>query len=202
MKKLFIIAFSAAFSALALAACDGMGGKSSDTKTDSLAVETIYDIAYVDLDSLKMGYNRAVDLTAAFEAKATKTQKDLEARARRLQNEMMDFQEKIDKGLVTRSQAAELQAELERKSMNFENTRQQKTTEIMEEESVTVNQIMYAITEYLKKYNSDYRYKMILTTSGGMPILHASPSLDVTREVLEGLNAEYAAEQKNKKEEK
>ena len=200
MKKVFILAFSV----LAFAACkNGLGGgKASGNGRDSLRVETVYDIAYVDLDSLRTNYNRAVDLTAAFEAKASKAQKDLETRARRLQNEMMDFQEKVEKGLVTRSQAAELQAELERKSMNFQSQQQQKEAEMAEEQYVTANQIMYAITEYLKKYNADYRYKMILTTTGGVPIMHADPALDITREVTDALNAEYAAEQKENEKKK
>jgi outer membrane protein len=200
MKKLLILAFSL----LAFAACkEGLnGGKTTADSSDSLRVETVYDIAYVDLDSLRANYNRAVDLTAAFESKATKAQNDLETRARRLQNEVMDFQEKVEKGLVTRSQAAELQAQLEQKSMNFETQRQQKEAEMAEEQFVTANQIMYAITEYLKKHNADYRYKMILTTSGGVPILHADPALDITREVTDALNAEYAAEQKDKAKQK
>jgi outer membrane protein len=194
MNKVLILAFAT----LAFAACkNGLGGTDkSSGGGDSLRVETVYDIAYIEMDSLRVNYNRAIDLSAAFEAKATKAQKDLEARGRRLQNEMMDFQEKVSKGLITRSQAAELQAELERKGANYEMQTQEKTIEMQEEQFVTENQIMHAITEYLKKFNADHKYRMILTTSGGIPILHADPALNITREVTDGLNAEYAAEQK------
>lgn len=194
MKKLIILAFAT----LAFAACkNGVnGGSNAAGGNDTVAVKTSYDIAYVELDSLATNYNRAIDLYAALEAKATKAQKDLEARGRRLQSEMLDFQEKVDKGLITRSQAAELQTELQRKSANFEMQSQQKSMEMQEEQFVTENQIMHAITEYLKKFNSDNRYKMILSTSGGKPILNADPALNITREVTDALNAEYAAEQK------
>jgi outer membrane protein len=193
MKKLFVLGIAM----LAMAACKN----NSTTTTDGTAsqgapkVETVYDIAYVSMDSLVANYTRYIDLSGAFEAKATKAQSDLEAKARRLQNEVLDFQEKVQKGLVTRSQAADLQASLEKKSNDFETQRQQKVAELGEEEQVMNNQIVYAISEYIKKFNADYKYKMILSTSGGAPILHADPALNITSVVLAGLNAEYAAEQ-------
>lgn len=200
MKKVFILLALTAV-AVATGACNG-GKNGKNAKADSLNVKTVYDIAYVDLDSLKAKYNRAIDLSAAFEAKMAKSQSDLEVRARRLQNEIADFQEKVSKGLMTRSQAAELQAQLERKSANFDVQSQQKQEELAEEQYVTVNQIMYAITQYLAKFNADHRYKMVLSTTGGVPVLHADPALNITNEVIDGLNAEYAEEQKNAPKEK
>ena len=63
-----------------------------------------------------------------------------------------------------------------------------------EEEQVMLNRIHYSITEYLKEFNSDYRYKMILSSSTTGPVLNADPSLDLTQIILEGLNKKYAAE--------
>jgi outer membrane protein len=193
MKKLFVLGIAL----LALAACKNTPATATgDTASqNNPKVETVYDIAYVSMDSLVTNYARYIDLSSSFEAKATKAQSDLEARARRLQNEILDFQEKAQKGLITRSQAADLQAQLEQKNNDFETQRQQKVGELAEEEQVMNNQIFYAITEYIKKFNADYRYKMILTTSGGSPIIHADPALNITSAVLAGLNAEYAAEQ-------
>jgi outer membrane protein len=197
MKKLFVLGIAM----LALAACKNTSTATTDgtASQDAPKVETVYDIAYVSMDSLVANYTRYIDLSGAFEAKATKAQSDLEAKARRLQNEVLDFQEKVQKGLVTRSQAADLQASLEKKSNDFETQRQQKVAELGEEEQVMNNQVVYAITEYIKKFNADYQYKMILSTSGGVPILHADPALNITSVVLAGLNAEYAAEKASAK---
>ena len=194
IKKVSIFALSM----LALAACKNTGtGSAADNEAsqDSPRVETVYDIAYIQMDSLVNGYNRYLDLSSEFETKATKVQNDHEVRARRLQNEVMDFQEKVQKGLVTRSQAADLQTQLETKSQQFENDRQTRVGELAEEEQVMTNQIMYAIQQYVAKYNAGYRFKMILTSSGGNPIMHADPGLNITGEILKGLNEEYAAEQ-------
>ena len=192
MKKLFLLGLSM----LAFAACKT--NNNTDAETDAPGArnaETVYDIAYIQMDSLVTGYNRWVDLSTAFETKATKVQSDLESRARRLQNEVLDFQEKMEKGLATRSQLATMQEQLERKSNEFEMDRQTRVGELAEEEQVMTNQVMFAIQQYVAKYNADLRYKMILTTSGGNPVLHADPTLDITREILTGLNDEYAVEQ-------
>lgn len=72
--------------------------------------------------------------------------------------------------------------------------------ELAEEEQVLLNQIQYSIVEFLKEFNSDYRYGMIISTTGAGPVLHANPAFDLTKEVLAGLNKKYtqtkAAEQK------
>jgi outer membrane protein len=192
MKKLFILGLSM----LAFAACktNGAGTTATGDAQGSKQVETVYDIAYIQMDSLVTGYARYNDLSSAFETKANKVQSDLETRARRLQNEVLDFQEKMEKGLATRSQLATMQEQMERKSNEFEVERQTRVAELAEEEQVMTNQVMYAIQQYVAKYNADLRFKMILTTSGGSPILHADPAMNITAEVLEGLNTEYAAE--------
>jgi outer membrane protein len=193
MKKVFAIALAM----FALSACKNSGtgtGTGSEASAGGVNVETVYDIAYIQMDSLVMGYNRYTDLSTAFEAKATKAQSDLESRARSLQNEMVSFEEKINKGLMTSRDAQAEQARIQTKGQQFEADRQTRLSELAEEEQVMTNQVMYAIQEYVAKFNSDYRYKMIVTSSGGAPIIHADPALNITAEILKGLNEEYAAE--------
>lgn len=36
-----------------------------------------------------------------------------------------------------------------------------------------LNKIHYNITEYLKEFNSDYRFKIILSTTSGGPVMNA-----------------------------
>ncbi len=192
MKKLFTIALAV----FALAACKNNGAGTADTKEAAAGakVETVYDIAYIKMDSLVTNYDRFLDLSSTFEAKATKVQSDLEARARRLSNEVISFNDKIQKGLMTSRDAQAEQTRIENRGQQFEADRQNQLAELAEEEQVMMNQIMYAIQEYVAEFNADYRFKMILTSSGGSPVLNADPALDVTMEVLKGLNEKYAAE--------
>ena len=194
MKKVFIIALGV----LALASCKNTGAgaaNGNEAAAEGKNVETVYDIAYISMDSLVTAYDRFIDLSTAFETKATKAQNDLEARARSLQNEMVSFEDKINKGLMTSRDAQAEQARLQTKAQQFETDRQNRLAELAEEEQVMTNQVFYAINQYVAKFNADLRYKMILPSSGGTPVIHADPELIITAEILRGLNEEYAAEQ-------
>jgi outer membrane protein len=54
-----------------------------------------------------------------------------------------------------------------------------------------MNQLSDAIKTYLDKYNAEKQYAMILTNTGGTPVITADAALDVTDDVLAGLNEEY-----------
>jgi outer membrane protein len=63
-----------------------------------------------------------------------------------------------------------------------------------EEQQVMINQIMDAISEYVKEYNADKQYALILTTAGDIlstPVVVGSQALDITDDILAGLNAAY-----------
>ena len=64
---------------------------------------------------------------------------------------------------------------------------------------VSENQILEAIRAYVEKYNSEKNYAMVIATqsvSGApgaltAPVVDADSALDVTDEILAGLNDEY-----------
>ena len=69
-----------------------------------------------------------------------------------------------------------------------------KQQEMQEEQQVMLNQIMNAISEYVKEYNEGKKYALILATSGDLlstPVVVGSSTLDVTDEILAGLNEAY-----------
>ena len=156
------------------------------------------DFAYVQMDSLINGFNMYIDLVAEYQAEEARVDKDLTARGRKLEKDLMDAQEKVQKGLVTRSQAAQLEEDLGKKQQAFVTSRDQALNDLAEKQQVMLNNIQYAILEYIKEYNADYRFKMIFSTSGSSPVLHADPALDITGEILAGLNKKYAAEKASK----
>lgn len=186
MKK-FIVGVAAA------ALFVGCGGVKNDGNAvaESVVKEAGGQIAYVQLDSLMTRYDMYTELSAAFEAKAKQAEADLSSRGRSLERKYTDFQNKVEKGLVTRAEAAQLQENLQRESQNFSNVQSQKEQELAEENQVMMNKILNEIQEFIAEYNKDYRYGMIVTTTGSTPVLHADPQLDITADVIAGLNARY-----------
>ena len=201
-------------SALAIGAVVAFGSVScNQTKTAGNAETQATDstqttapkgaIVYIDMTKLMAEYDMANDLRAVVETKVSEIQAEITRRETNLANAVAKYQEKMQKGLMTRS-VAEVEAEkLQRQEIDFNNYANQKNNEINEELLVMNNQINDAIVTFVQKYNEEKQYAMILLSQGDVegdgvvtlaaPVLTADPSLDITDEVLAGLNEEYIA---------
>ena len=149
------------------------------------------DIVFVDLDRILMEYDMANDLRSVVETKVQNIQAEVNRRGQKLEKEVADFQQKIEKGLLTRSVAEAQNQKLQKQDIEFQNYAAQKQQEIQEEQVVMMNQLSDAIQTFIDKYNAEKQYAMILTNTGGTPVITADAALDITEDVLAGLNEEY-----------
>ncbi len=164
--------------------------KSTPAASGNAAAEG--SVVYVQMDSLVNNYDMFNDLRTEFEAKWQGVQNDLQNRGKSLQNEVNDFQNKINKGLMTRAEAEERNQVLANKRDHLQNLGAQKQYEMQDEEAVLLNKVLESIRTYLSKYNESKKYALILTTSAASStVIVADPSLDITQDVLEGLNNQY-----------
>ena len=159
-------------------------------------------IVYVDLDRILMEYDMANDLRSVVETKVQNIQAEVNRRGKKLEKEVSAFQEKIEKGLLTRSVAEAQNQKLQQQDIEFQNYAAQKQQEIQEEQVVMMNQLGDAIQTFLQKYNEEKQYAMILTNNGGAPVITADPALNITDDVLARLNEEYVKTKNQKSEEK
>ena len=154
-------------------------------------------------------YDMANDLRSVVETKVQSIQAEITRRENNLTSAVTKYQEKVQKGLMTRSTAEYEAQKIQQQEVEFQNYANQKNNEINEELLVMNNQINDAIATFITKYNGQKQYAMILISQGdaaddgvvtlGTPVLSADPSLDITDDVLAGLNAEYIASKNEKK---
>lgn len=170
---------------------DGSSKAEVSVAGESTEVAAKGDIVYIDLDRILMEYDMANDLRSVVQTKVENIQAEINRRGQKLQNEVNSFQEKLDKGLMTRSVAEVQSQKLQEQEIEFNNYAAQKEQEINEEQMVMMNQLGDAIQTFLNKYNEEKQYAMILTNSGGAPVIVADQALNITDAVLAGLNEEY-----------
>lgn len=191
---LSIIALVAAILVGILQLTSGKGKADTVSAEGTESVAAKGAVVYFNLDRVLNEYDMANDLSSVVETKVQSIQQEITRRGNNLQKKANDFQEKIDKGLITRS-VAEVQAQkLQQEQNEFNTYAGQKQQEIAEEQQVMMNQIADAIKTFIDNFNAEKGYAMILTTQGDIlpaPVVTADPALDITDEVLEGLNAEY-----------
>ena len=178
-------------------------GKKADKPAEGEVTEAAAQagaIVYVDLDRILTDYDMANDLRSVVETKVQNIQAEVNRRGQKLEKEVAAYQEKIQKGLMTRSVAEVQGQKLQQQEIDFNNYAAQKQQEIQEEQLVMMNQLGDAIQTFITKYNEEKQYAMILTNSGGAPVITADASLDITEDVLAGLNEEYIKTKNQKSE--
>ena len=154
-------------------------------------------IAYVNIDSLVAHYDLAIDLNAQYTEKAQKIDAELTSKGRSLENAIASYQEKVQKVLITRADATKEEERLTKQQQDLLSYRDKVLQDLSEEEAVMTNRIYYGITDYIQEYNADGKYDVIFTTSSTGPIISAKAALNITDEILKGINAKYASEKKN-----
>lgn len=164
-------------------ASNNQGGTLSDLK-----------VAYVNVDTLLTYYNYYIDLSEAMVKKSENVRLTLNQDAAKLQKEQEDFQSKYNNNAFLSQERAQqeynriakLAEDLDAKSTKLQN-------ELAQEQEKNSLELMDSISSYLKVFNMEKGYSMILSNTGMDNLLYADPSLDITQEVLSGLNARYSA---------
>ena len=187
MKQLKLILTVAVAAIICSCAANGNTNGAQQANAESKTPAAQGGIVYIQLDSLVNQYDMYNDLKSELESKVQAVQEDLNKKGRSFESAVKDFQAKIDKGLLTRSQAEEQQQKLVEREQNLQGLSQQKQMELAEEEAVMMRRVMDAIQTYITKYNQDKGYALILS----VPVLAGDPSLNITQDILAGLNEEY-----------
>ena len=193
MKKISLILSAALLAGLLFTGCNNTATTApADTAADTTAVAG--SIVFFNIDKVVENYDMANDLRSVVETKVSGIQSEIDRRGNKLQKDANDFQNKMDKGLLTTSVANAQYQKLQQQQNDYQQYVVRKQQEMQEEQQVMLNQIMNAIAEYVQAYNATKQYALVLTTSGDIlpaPVVTGSAALDITDEILAGLNAEY-----------
>lgn len=152
-------------------------------------------IAYVNIDSIIQNYKLYKDLKAKFEISAKQKEDDFARRRKKFEKDAATFQESVQKGLEVRSKLEQMQGELQRAQEQLLALQQSLSTELAEEEAVLMRKILHKVQLYIANFNIKKGYSMILSNvASSSVVLTADPQLNITAEVLTGLNNSYDPE--------
>jgi outer membrane protein len=153
-------------------------------------------IAFVNIDSVIYKFDMFFDRRAQLMEKQKKAEAEYNSKETQLKRSAADAQEKVNKGLVTRAQAAEMEQALYQQQQELYALQQKLQSDLLEEEQVMNRQIVDYITTYLEENKSQYNYQFIFGKSFGSPVLYGDSGLDITQKVLDALNLKYKEEKK------
>ena len=150
------------------------------------------EIVFINLDSLVNQYDMYNDLNTELQSKASTIENELNKQSRAFENDVKSYQDKMQKGLLTLSQAQTTEQELAMREQQLRQLAQQRQLEMADETNVMYNKVMDAISTYVSNYNKDKQFALILTTTGATnTVLGGDQALNITEDILKGLNEEY-----------
>ena len=201
MKTSIIFGTFAIFGALAMNSCtDKFADKNTENGAEAVENEAKGGIVYVDVDRILKEYDMANDLTSVVNAKAESLEQELTRRGAKIERDAQSFQEKVNKGLLTQSVAEVQYRKIQEDQAKFQEYAATRQREMQEQMVVTQNQILNAISTFIKTYNETAGYAMILATQGdnlSVPVVCATEGRDITDDIVEGLNKEYVKTKNN-----
>jgi outer membrane protein len=198
MKKLTVILFVALFLLVAVLYFFQFSGNKSPKgeKSGSGVNSNAQGIVYVNIDSIILNFDMTRDRRNDLLVKQKNAEGELNTKGSQYEKGVKDYQEKVNKGLVTRAQAAQIEQGLLQQQQELVALRDKLQNDLMEEEQVINRQIIDYITKYLEDNKSDYNYQFILGKSFGSVVLYSDSSYEITQRVLDALNKKYQAEKK------
>ena len=198
------------FPALAIAAmmvsCNNAAPKMDEQPASADISVSGMKIAYVEVDSLMTQSNFAKDYSVTLERKSNNARNTLTQKGNALQAAVNNFQQKMNNnGFTSREQAASQQAAIERQQRDLQELQARLENELANETAKFNEALRDSLQNFLKAYNQDKQYDMILSKAGDN-ILMANKKYDITNDVINGLNKRYKPAKKEepaeKKEEK
>ena len=149
-------------------------------------------IAYVEIDSLLTKYRFWNDLNEMMIQKEENIRTTLNEKAKELEQEMREFQRKLENnGFASRERAEQENLRIAQKQRDLQQLQEKLANELQTENQKNSLQLRDSINSFLKIYNKDKGYSLIFSNTGFDNLLYADKAFNITEEIVEGLNARY-----------
>ena len=168
------------------------GNKSHTATSGSSVSPSDLKIAYINSDTILKHYEYLDVNRKVLEGKTQKLEQEFRNRAQGLQNEIANYQRTVNN--LTLSQAKALEEDLGKKQQNLQMYQQSLGQQLADEEAKLNKELYDRITTFLKTYGKDNGLQVVLKYDPTSDVLYGGESLDITADVLKGLNESYKAE--------
>lgn len=194
MKKLSIILYVVLFLAVAVLYFLHFSGTKKSLTSPAVTESTATGLAFINIDTVIFKFDMFHDKREDLMSKQKNAEAELNSKGTQYEKGARDYQEKVQKGLVTRATAAEMEQALLQQQQELVSLRDKLQSNLMEEEQVMNRQILEYITKFLEEHKSEYSYQYIFGKSFGSVILYGDSGLDITQRVLDAINKKYQTE--------
>ncbi len=192
--KPLLLTFFAAMCIILFTQCGGETKVQNGTKSNcTINIDSIkgLKIVYVNLDTIMYRYEFALDINKEMISKEARISATLDGKRKKLEEEIADFEYRCNaKLLATEEQFIEERDKIIKKEQEFVKLRDELYMQLESENMARSKELRDSINSYILEHNQTKGYDFILTKIGDN-ILYANSTLDITMEIVEGLNKRY-----------
>jgi len=154
--------------------------------------QTAGKLAVINIQGAIIGTRDGQKAASELEAKTQPKKKELEQK----QNEIASLQDQFNKGQNTLSDATknDLYKNIELKKKNLQRDVEDAQAELEQDQQKILQQLGQKMMAVIERYAKDNGYTMVVDVSNPQtPVLYASPSIDITKEIVELYDKSVAA---------
>ena len=172
---------------------DGEASTEKSEKAASTEMAEIGDIsiAFFSMDSVMSKWDLYFQYQQELEKKQTEKEAEFAGKTESFYQRVQDAQYKIQRGLVTRSEAEQLQQQLGVEEQNLMALQNQYAAELQEEGMVKNRQMLDMIEKYVAELSEANGFSYVYSYQFGGNLIYGAQPYNITSQVVAGLNAKY-----------
>lgn len=148
------------------------------------------EIVYVDAQKLVNGYRGMQDARKEFESKSQVWKANLDTLRLEAESTIKEYELTRDK--LSSKERSLMEELIQSKQEQFINYQQIVSEKIQKEDQELTGKVLTRVNEYMKDYGRLKGYTIIMAATQYGNIIYAEEHMDITDDVLEGLNLAYA----------
>lgn len=150
-------------------------------------------IAYVNIDTLENNYTYLKNKREEIAARQRTMESELERSAQQIQSDVAAAQQKMRAGTLSQADAEAAERRIGQMQQSLQMRRASLSEQLMKEQADFNAELRKRLDDFLTEYNKDGRYDYILSYSEGGAILYTNKALDITADIVKGLNEKTPA---------
>ena len=152
-------------------------------------------IAFVNMDTLLLNYDLYNSMSEELLREEERSRATINQKANQLQADAADFQKKLENNaFLSEARARSEQERLMKKQRELQELDNRLSQELVAKQTALNEKLNHIVDSVILEYNKEKQYQLIISNAGHTPLLYADKVFDVTKEVLDRLNAGSVAD--------
>jgi outer membrane protein len=153
-----------------------------------------FKVAYFDIDSLQEHYAYYKDVLGEIKKKETSMNAELNDMTAKYQKKIREWQEKGN--AMSQSEGEAAQREYGAMQQRYQERKSELEQQLQKQQVDGMQELRKQVETYLKDYNQAKGYAYILSYEPGFIIYYKDSAYNITRDLIDGLNAQYKDKKK------